>query len=93
MKTKMIPIEIAYATKQEQKILTLFVAENTTMLEAILQSQILDLFPQIDVQHLQVGIWGQSKPLNTLVSAGDRVEIYRPLLIDPKQARLMRAKL
>ncbi|WP_404365062.1 RnfH family protein [Marinobacter sp.] len=87
-------IEVAYATPEKQKILALDVPEGTSAKEAVLQSGITDVFPEIDPETIDMGIFGkviktpQSHPLRD----GDRVELYRPLKIDPKQARLNRAK-
>lgn len=94
-----IEVEVAYATPERQEIVALRVAEGTTALEAVTTSGILDLFPEIDIASQPMGVF--SKPLNGkgrplpeeyVLQAGDRVEIYRPLQIDPKQARLERAK-
>lgn len=94
MKIKeMISVEIAYASQQQQKIIAIEVEVNSSLLQAIHQSQILKIFPEIDLQQWQVGVWGQVRPLTAQVNVGDRIEIYRPLLIDPKQSRLRRAKL
>lgn len=94
-----IEVEVAYATPERQEIVALRVAEGTTALEAVTTSGILDVFPEIDVDTQPMGIF--SRPLNGkgrphpgeyALQAGDRVEIYRPLQIDPKQARLERAR-
>lgn len=88
-----INIEIVYALPNEQKIISLDVMSGTTLYEAIFQSGILASFPQIDVDNDSMGIFGKAvkKPKEYILEEGDRVEIYRPLLIDPKQARLNRA--
>lgn len=87
----MIPIEVAYANPQNQTVLTIEVSENAKIQEAIYQSGILAIFPEIDLTQNQVGIWGEVKSLFSKLSAHDRIEIYRPLLIDPKKARLLRS--
>lgn len=96
---KQIEVEVAYATAAQQKIIALRVAAGTTAREAVSLSGILEVFPEIDIDSQPMGIF--SKPLNGkgrplpeeyVLRAGDRVEIYRPLQIDPKQARLERAK-
>ena len=89
----MIQIEVAYATPAEQKILTLEVASGTTVHQAIEQSGIYQHFPEINLDDYQAGVWNklEKKPAERVLVNGDRIEIYRPLLIDPKQARLNRA--
>jgi len=94
-----INVEVAYATPQRQEIVALRVVVGTTASEAVLASGILDAFPEIDIDTQPMGIFsrplnGKGKPLpqEYVLQAGDRVEIYRPLQIDPKQARLERAK-
>lgn len=88
-----IPVEIAYANRHSQKVIAIQIEPQSSLLQAIQQSKILTIFPEIELQHVQVGVWGQIKPLTTRVNAGDRIEIYRPLLADPNQNRLKRAKL
>lgn len=89
---KLIKIEIAYARPEQQKILTLMVKEGATIEEAIDRSGILELFPEIDLTKQKVGIFSQIKKLTDKIKEDDRIEIYRPLLIDPKEARRKRAK-
>lgn len=62
-----------------------------TVLDAIRVSGALERFPSIDVSTAAVGIWGRASTLTAPLQAGDRVEIYRPLAIDPKEARRKRA--
>ncbi len=88
----MITVEVAYATPAKQLILSAKVLPNATIEEAILASSILTSFPEIDLTKVKVGLFGQLATLQTRLSAGDRVEIYRPLTIDPKQARKQRVK-
>ncbi|MEE9356451.1 MAG: RnfH family protein [Methylococcaceae bacterium] len=88
----MIEIEVAYATPQKQTILAVDVAESTTVKEAIDQSDILQRFPEINLAQQKVGIFSSICSLEKVVEANDRVEIYRPLLIDPKEARRNRAE-
>jgi putative ubiquitin-RnfH superfamily antitoxin RatB of RatAB toxin-antitoxin module len=86
----MIAIEIAYAVPEQQILTTLSVANSTTVKEAILQSDILAQFPEINLAQHKVGIFGKKVALSQILRDGDRIEIYRPLLIDPKQARRQR---
>ncbi|MDP9140516.1 MAG: RnfH family protein [Pseudomonadota bacterium] len=62
-----------------------------TVREAIERSGILQRFPEIDLMQNKVGRWNHLVTLDDVVSAGDRIEIYRPLLIDPKEVRRLRA--
>lgn len=88
-----IKVEVAYATPEKQQIIALDVAIGTTAVEAVRLSGIEREFPELDAQGAAMGIFGRklAQPEATVLQAGDRVEIYRPLLIDPKQARLNRA--
>ena len=95
----LIRVEVAYATPARQLIVPLDVPVGTTALAAVRLSNIAAEFPQIDIDKDAMGIFsrpldgkGRPKPDEYVMSAGDRVEIYRPLLIDPKAARLDRAK-
>ena len=94
-----IPVEVAFATPEKQRILALRVPAGTTAYQAAVQSGITKEFPEIDLDSQPMGIFakplnGKGRPLpkDYELRAGDRVEIYRPLKIDPKQARLQRAR-
>lgn len=96
--SELIDVEVAYATPERQKIIALQVPVGTTAYEAVLSSGIVELFPQIDLNKDSMGIFsqlmdGKKLPLAAeyILENRDRVEIYRPLQIDPKQARLERA--
>lgn len=89
---KVIKIEIAYALPDKQCILPVEVESGCTVAAAIEQSGILNLFPEIDLNKQSVGIFSKSCHLSDNVQEGDRVEIYRPLIIDPKEARRTKAK-
>ncbi len=86
-----IMVEIAYARPDEQVIIPLSVALGVTVNTAILESKILERFPEIDVLNCKVGIFGKLSKLDKELSEGDRVEIYRPLIADPKAVRKKRA--
>lgn len=93
-----IAVEVAYATPERQLIIPLAVPRGTTAYEAVLRSGICDEFPGIDPEKDPMGIFsnrldgkGRPTPKGYRLEPRDRVEIYRPLLIDPKQARLQRA--
>ena len=84
-------VEVAYAKPEEQVILPLQVEKGTTLIQAIERSGILDLFPEIDIGKARVGIFGKVAKKDAPLAPGDRVEIYRPLIADPKEARKKRA--
>ena len=88
-----VKVEVAYATQDEQKIIAIDVLVGTTMYDAVVQSDITSIFPQINIDTDKMGIFGKAvkNPKDHEMREGDRVEIYRPLIIDPKQARLNRA--
>lgn len=88
-----ISIEIAFATVELQKIISLQVVENCTIKEAIRLSQINEYFPEFSLPELPVGIFGKRifEPDNYLLKEGDRIEIYRQLNKSPNQKRLERA--
>ncbi len=95
----MITVEVAYGTPARQLIVPLVVPEGTTAYEAVQRSNIAAEFSEIDIDKDPMGIFskpldgkGRPKPDEYVMSKGDRVEIYRPLLIDPKAARLDRVK-
>lgn len=87
---KMINIRVAYAKPNEQVEWPLQVEENCTVALAIKRSGILERFSEIPFPYIQVGIYGKKIALDCGLCDGDRIEIYRPLLIDPKRARLQR---
>ena len=87
----MIAVEVAFAKPEEQVILKIEVTPGTTIEQAIEQSGILERFPEIDTAHLKAGIFGKLKKTDQPLREGDRVEIYRPLIADPKQVRKERA--
>jgi len=91
MAEAMIPVEVAYAKPEEQVILRLEVPSGTTALQAIELSDIVQRFPEIDLNDLKLGIFGKLKKPDQLLASGDRVEIYRKLIADPKEVRKQRA--
>ena len=85
-------IEVAYALPAQQVLLTINVASGTTALQAVYESGVLTQHPEIDVENIQLGIFSRKVMPETVLQPGDRVEIYRPLIIDPMQKRRQRAK-
>ena len=86
-----INVEVAHATPQKQVIRAVNVDRGTTLGAAIVQSGIMMDFPDLDLENARVGIFGKVKPMTTVLEDGDRVEIYRPLIADPKEVRRKRA--
>ena len=91
MAEALIDVEVAYATPEQQMIVALKMPEGTTVEQAINVSGLLDRFPEIDAADIKVGIFGNVCKLDQQLRQGDRVEIYRPLIHDPKEARRQRA--
>lgn len=89
-----IHVEVAYALPDKQKIIGLDVEPGCTARDAVLRSKITELFPEIEPETAKMGVFGKAipKPAEYALSEGERVEIYRPLLIDPKEARRARAE-
>jgi len=86
-----INVEVAYATPHKQQIVELSVAQGKTVQQVIIASEIANLFPEIDLLSLSVGIFSKVCKLDKLVEQGDRIEIYRPLQQNPMDARRNRA--
>ena len=84
-------VEVAYATTKRQIILSVNWKQGLLLEQAIQSSDILTLFPEIDLTVNKVGIFAKICQLQQTLRCGDRIEIYRPLIIDPKQARRLRA--
>ncbi|HYN00611.1 MAG TPA: RnfH family protein [Aestuariivirgaceae bacterium] len=84
--------EVAYALPEEQIVIELQLPEGATVGEAIRASGMLARFPEIELTRIAVGIFGERAVLDDPLQEGDRVEIYRPLLADPKETRRRRAR-
>lgn len=87
----MVNVEVAYAKPDEQVIVVLAIPEGATVDAAIKASGLLERFPEIALSEINAGIFGVACKLDQLVREGDRIEIYRPLRHDPKEARRQRA--
>lgn len=87
----MLDIEVIYATEKEQIIFKAVVSEDSTIEQAIMASKVLEKYPEIDLLSAAVGVFSQRKKLSDGLNNGDRVEIYRPLIADPKQKRRAKA--
>ena len=88
-----IEAEVVYAAVDRQVLLTVSVPAGTTVRAALLMSAVAEAFPELDLAGCPVGIFGKvvADPERRPVQAGDRIEIYRPLLADPKEVRRLRA--
>lgn len=91
--TNSLRIEVACALPHRQRLLTLIIAAPCSAREAVRRSGIAADFPEIDIDAATLGIWGKvlKDPDAATLRDGDRIEIYRPLLIDPKAVRKARA--
>ncbi|WP_105531798.1 RnfH family protein [Solimicrobium silvestre] len=86
-----ISVQVCFITPQLQFLRTLSVVPGTTIQQVVALSGILDEIPGIDINQLKVGIYSKIKNLDTVLKEHDRVEIYRPLQVDPMVARHRRA--
>ena len=86
-----INVEVAYALPEKQVIRAVNVDAGTTIGAAIVQSGIMMDFPDLELEDAKVGVFGKVAAMTTILSDGDRVEIYRPLIADPKEVRRKRA--
>lgn len=87
----MVNIEVVYGLPDRQALYRLQVADGTTARQAVLQSPVLQDFPDADI-HAPIGIFGKMVKDDTVLQELDRVELYRPLLADPKDARRKRVQ-
>ena len=91
--SEQIEIEVVYGLAHKQKLISLSVEQGTTVRQGAELSGLDKEFPGLDIAESKLGIFGKTvrSPDSELLKAGDRIEIYRPLLIDPKAARANRA--
>ena len=87
-----INVEVAYALPNEQILLAQQVPEGTTVIDAIRSSGVLDKHPEIDLNINKLGIFGKLAKADAVLRDRDRIEIYRPLIADPKEVRRKRAE-
>jgi putative ubiquitin-RnfH superfamily antitoxin RatB of RatAB toxin-antitoxin module len=87
-----IDVEVTYATPQRQITKSLTLPDGSNVEQAIRASGLLDEFPEIDLAHQRVGVFGEFVRLDECLHGGERVEIYRALIADPKEARRRRAQ-
>ena len=89
----MINVEVSYALPHKQQVIPLQVEEGCTVYEAALKSGIATQFPELNLETSKMGVFGSvvAQPRQETLKEGDRVEIYRPLIADPKEVRKNRA--
>ena len=89
----LINVEVAYALPEKQMILPLTVKQGTALFEAAVMSGIAEKFEGLDLEATPMGVFGKAerKPKERVLEDGDRVELYRPLIADPKEVRKKRA--
>jgi uncharacterized protein len=88
---KQLHVQVCYATAVHETVRDLLVEEGATIAQAIAQSGVLKDIPGIDLTVQPVGLYGKKRPLDTVLRERDRIEIYRPLVADPKESRRRRA--
>lgn len=88
----LLHIEVIYALPDEQRVFNAQVSPQMCVEEIIRHCGILRVYPEIELSKNKVGVFGRAVKLNALVREGDRIEIYRPLLADPKEIRRRRAE-
>jgi putative ubiquitin-RnfH superfamily antitoxin RatB of RatAB toxin-antitoxin module len=88
-----IKVEVVYATPENQVLLPVILPADSTVADALFESGLPQQFSQVDFDQLQAGIWGNTVTREHALADGDRVEIYRPLELDPKEARRQLASL
>lgn len=86
-----IQVEVVYGLAEEQALLSVDVLDGSKVKEVILASNIIEQFPEIDLDKVKVGLFGKLTKMDQTVRARDRIEIYRPLIADPKEVRKRRA--
>jgi putative ubiquitin-RnfH superfamily antitoxin RatB of RatAB toxin-antitoxin module len=86
-----VHIEVVYALQDRQKVITLALPVGTTVREAVERSGLLAEFPEIDLAKNKFGIWNKLAKVDAVLRDKDRIEIYRPLIADPKEVRRQRA--
>jgi putative ubiquitin-RnfH superfamily antitoxin RatB of RatAB toxin-antitoxin module len=92
VQTEQYTIEVVYGTPNRQELISLLIAAGANVEQAINESGILNEFTEIDLAINKVGIWNRVAKLSDVVKDLDRIEIYRPLIADPKEVRKRRAE-
>ena len=87
-----IRVEVIYALPASEDTMRIFLPANSKLMDAIVASGMLERHPEIDLAHQTCGVFGEPRALDSVLADGDRVELYRPLRTDPKEARRRRAR-
>lgn len=85
-------VDVVYALPEQQKILSIKVSPGITFIDAVKQSKIVELFPEIDLEKVKLGTFSRLAKHSEELKPGQRIEIYRPLIADPKDVRRRRAE-
>ncbi len=85
-------VEVIYATRARQEVRTVRLPVGSVVEQAIRHSGLLAEFPEIDLAVNRVGVYGEPVELDSMLEGGERIEIYRPLVVDPREARSRRAR-
>lgn len=88
---EMINVEVCYALPEKQELVTVKLAPGATLLQALEASGLLEKHPEIDLKKNKFGVFAKLSKPDTVLRDRDRVEIYRPLIADPKEVRKQRA--
>jgi hypothetical protein len=86
-----IHVEVALAMPERQELIALEVISGSTLADAIAQSGVIEMFEGFELDVTKIGIFGLKASQDQVLREGDRVEIYRPLIADPKESRRQRA--
>lgn len=87
-----ITVEIVFALPREQKVVRIELDDDATVEEAVKRSGLLEQYPELDTAGWPLGVWGRAVARSQVLRDRDRIEIYRPLIADPKQVRRKRAE-
>jgi putative ubiquitin-RnfH superfamily antitoxin RatB of RatAB toxin-antitoxin module len=90
---KKITVQVVYALPHAQHLSTIQASNNDTIIDAVKKSTLLEQFPELALNTLQLGVFGKVVAPDAKLDEGMRIEIYRPLILDPKESRRRRAQL
>ncbi|MBB1270662.1 RnfH family protein [Shewanella sp. SR44-3] len=90
--TEKFAVDVVYALPHQQKIITVTVEPGTRFIDAVQMSQIVSFFPEIDLATVKLGTFSRQVKHDDVLEPGQRIEIYRPLIADPKDVRRKRAE-
>jgi putative ubiquitin-RnfH superfamily antitoxin RatB of RatAB toxin-antitoxin module len=88
---ELISVEVVFALPEKQVLKTLLVAPGSTVGDVLRKSNLVNEFPGLVLEDTQAGIWGRPVTRDKVVAEGDRVELYRPLEVNPREARRLKA--